>query len=130
MDNKLNDGESCGHSGCLHHSTHPCESCGRINGKYEVGKIELGNNYENGIDWTKDFDTFVRELGKKKVDDEKKEINKLKPFFSTAYVMSDWQWQRLVERLKMALLEACDNNPVDYEFFYERAKQRQNKEVE
>ena len=26
------DGVSCGHKGCLHHSNHPCETCGRING--------------------------------------------------------------------------------------------------
>lgn len=26
------DGESCGHKGCLHHATHPCEKCGRIQG--------------------------------------------------------------------------------------------------
>ncbi len=27
------DGESCGHPGCLSHTTHPCEGCGRIAGK-------------------------------------------------------------------------------------------------
>lgn len=26
------DGEPCGHPGCLHHRSHPCESCGRIGG--------------------------------------------------------------------------------------------------
>ena len=30
--NKLKDGEPCGHPGCLHHSSHPCEGCGRVNG--------------------------------------------------------------------------------------------------
>lgn len=30
------NGESCNHKGCLaHHTTHPCENCGRINGKGE-----------------------------------------------------------------------------------------------
>lgn len=28
----LKDGEPCSHKGCLHHITHPCESCGRIAG--------------------------------------------------------------------------------------------------
>lgn len=28
----LKDGEPCGHPGCLHHITHPCEGCGRIGG--------------------------------------------------------------------------------------------------
>ena len=26
------DHESCKHRGCLHHISHPCEYCGRING--------------------------------------------------------------------------------------------------
>lgn len=30
---KLKSGESCGHPGCLHHVSHPCECCGRIAGK-------------------------------------------------------------------------------------------------
>ena len=30
--NRLKDGEPCGHPGCLHHVTHPCEGCGRIAG--------------------------------------------------------------------------------------------------
>jgi hypothetical protein len=34
----LKDGEPCGHPGCLHHLTHPCEGCGRIAGR---------NKYEN-----------------------------------------------------------------------------------
>lgn len=29
---KLRDGEPCGHPGCLHHVTHPCEGYGRIGG--------------------------------------------------------------------------------------------------
>ena len=28
----LRDGEPCGHPGCLHHISHPCEGCGRIGG--------------------------------------------------------------------------------------------------
>lgn len=28
----LKDGEPCGHPGCMHHVTHPCEGCGRISG--------------------------------------------------------------------------------------------------
>lgn len=30
---ELADGEPCGHPGCLHHTTHPCEGCGRIGGR-------------------------------------------------------------------------------------------------
>jgi len=30
---ELADGEPCGHPGCLHHISHPCEGCGRIGGK-------------------------------------------------------------------------------------------------
>jgi len=30
----LADGQSCSHSGCLHHVSHPCEGCGRIAGQY------------------------------------------------------------------------------------------------
>ena len=34
---ELRDGVSCGlHNGCLNHVTHPCEGCGRINGKYLI----------------------------------------------------------------------------------------------
>lgn len=32
---ELRNGVPCGlHSGCLNHMTHPCEGCGRINGRY------------------------------------------------------------------------------------------------
>jgi len=34
----LKDGEPCGHPGCLHHMTHPCEGCGRVGGRY-AGEI-------------------------------------------------------------------------------------------
>lgn len=27
------EGESCSHPGCLSHTTHPCEGCGRIAGR-------------------------------------------------------------------------------------------------
>jgi hypothetical protein len=30
------DGEPCGHPGCIHHVSHPCEGCGRIAGKSVV----------------------------------------------------------------------------------------------
>jgi hypothetical protein len=30
---KLEDGKPCHHPWCLQHVTHPCEGCGRINGK-------------------------------------------------------------------------------------------------
>ena len=29
----LSEGEPCSHSGCLNHTTHPCEGCGRIAGR-------------------------------------------------------------------------------------------------
>jgi hypothetical protein len=29
----LRTGVACGHRGCLQHVTHPCEGCGRINGR-------------------------------------------------------------------------------------------------
>ena len=31
--NRYKDGEPCGHIGCLNHMTHPCERCGRWEGK-------------------------------------------------------------------------------------------------
>lgn len=37
----LKDGESCGHPGCLQHVTHPCEGCGRIQGRYEFPEEPL-----------------------------------------------------------------------------------------
>jgi hypothetical protein len=37
------DGEPCGHPGCLHHATHPCEGCGRIAGGLKVC-YECGHN--------------------------------------------------------------------------------------
>ena len=30
---RLEDDEPCGHPGCLHHVSHPCEGCGRIAGR-------------------------------------------------------------------------------------------------
>jgi len=30
---QLRPGQPCGHPGCLHHVTHPCEGCGRIAGR-------------------------------------------------------------------------------------------------
>jgi hypothetical protein len=35
---RLRDGESCTHSGCLQHRSHPCEVCGRVNGAKPRGK--------------------------------------------------------------------------------------------
>lgn len=34
--NNYIDGQSCGHSGCLSHVSHPCEGCGRIAGKSTI----------------------------------------------------------------------------------------------
>ena len=31
----MKDGEPCSHPGCLNHVTHPCEGCGRTQGKEE-----------------------------------------------------------------------------------------------
>jgi hypothetical protein len=31
---RLRPDQPCGHRGCLHHRTHPCEGCGRIAGHY------------------------------------------------------------------------------------------------
>jgi hypothetical protein len=33
VQDKLKDHEPCPHKGCLSHTTHPCEGCGRIGGK-------------------------------------------------------------------------------------------------
>lgn len=44
---KVKDGEPCPHRGCLNHVTHPCEVCGRINGKGNVivwNKKNVHNN--------------------------------------------------------------------------------------
>jgi hypothetical protein len=35
------NGQPCPHPGCLNHSTHPCEICGRINGKYVKMTYEI-----------------------------------------------------------------------------------------
>ena len=37
---KYKDGEPCGHPGCLSHITHPCENCGRIDGRPHKEVIE------------------------------------------------------------------------------------------
>jgi hypothetical protein len=31
----LKEGEPCNHIGCLNHVSHPCEGCGRIQGRGE-----------------------------------------------------------------------------------------------
>ena len=33
---RFKDGQPCPHNGCLNHKTHPCELCGRIQGKGEA----------------------------------------------------------------------------------------------
>jgi hypothetical protein len=33
IDKSYKDGQPCGHCGCLHHRSHPCEGCGRIGGR-------------------------------------------------------------------------------------------------
>ena len=42
--NELKTGVPCGHAGCLNHTTHPCEGCGRIAGGlmevYSVAYVE------------------------------------------------------------------------------------------
>ena len=38
---QLKDGESCGHTGCLNHISHPCEYCGRIAGMNNLVKVDL-----------------------------------------------------------------------------------------
>ncbi len=43
---KYNDGEPCMHKGCLSHLSHPCEGCGRINGKGVVYDKEWEIEYE------------------------------------------------------------------------------------
>ena len=37
----LRDGEPCSHPGCLSHLTHPCEGCGRVDGRWEGGNEAL-----------------------------------------------------------------------------------------
>lgn len=41
---ELKDGEPCEHSGCLNHISHPCEKCGRINGKELKIKVKLDDS--------------------------------------------------------------------------------------
>jgi len=36
---ELNQGEPCGHPGCLNHVTHPCEGCGRIAGRTPADSV-------------------------------------------------------------------------------------------
>jgi hypothetical protein len=38
---RFKDGQPCSHPGCLSHISHPCEICGRINGRYETIKLEI-----------------------------------------------------------------------------------------
>lgn len=39
---ELTPGQPCNHPGCLSHISHPCESCGRIAGRFPLRlKIEL-----------------------------------------------------------------------------------------
>jgi hypothetical protein len=38
---RFKDGQPCSHPGCLNHISHPCEICGRINGRYEKVKLEI-----------------------------------------------------------------------------------------
>lgn len=39
MNEKLKDGQPCGHVGCLNHQSHKCEGCGRIGG-YRIMRVE------------------------------------------------------------------------------------------
>ena len=44
------DGEPCGHPGCLHHATHPCEGCGRIAGvRIRPTTTVLINTFKDGF---------------------------------------------------------------------------------
>lgn len=43
---KYEDGAPCEHPGCLNHVTHPCEGCGRINGKPKIKVMNL-NRFVN-----------------------------------------------------------------------------------
>lgn len=38
---KYNNYQPCDHSGCLHHRSHPCEGCGRTEGKGIVYENEV-----------------------------------------------------------------------------------------
>lgn len=46
---KLKDGEPCGHPGCLHHATHPCEGCGRVGGVTE--RVTVFSNGTEYMSW-------------------------------------------------------------------------------
>ena len=45
--------KSCKHPGCLNHTTHPCERCGRINGKskwiVQVKGEKCSNSFEISV---------------------------------------------------------------------------------
>jgi hypothetical protein len=60
----LKEGEPCDHIGCLSHLTHPCEGCGRINGKSKAKVItDFGGLMR-----------FASALGKAKQKGDPKEI--------------------------------------------------------
>lgn len=55
------DGEPCGHPGCLHHGTHPCEKCGRVAG-VDVEKLLLLKIEAIREEYEKDIKPYVDDL--------------------------------------------------------------------
>ena len=52
------EGQPCNHKGCLNHVTHPCEGCGRIEGRRVDWKAQLAKDlYLETMDvaWTDDI---------------------------------------------------------------------------
>ena len=60
---RLREGEPCSHRGCLSHISHPCESCGRVGGRYVLeSAIE---SYKYGLPVTYDGDKHKIIFGSK-----------------------------------------------------------------
>ena len=60
---KFMDGEPCGHPGCLHHATHPCEGCGRTAGRLATPEGILRKESEDatGLGTVRDTVSFMFE---------------------------------------------------------------------
>lgn len=39
------EGVACGHPGCLHHISHPCECCGRIGGRRKPTREQIERDF-------------------------------------------------------------------------------------
>jgi len=48
---RLRPDQPCGHPGCLHHFTHPCDGCGRIAGRWPEETGPAGEEPELPKPW-------------------------------------------------------------------------------